>query len=263
MIVRLFRVPNKKNSHPPEPKVPSGERVYVIGDIHGRSDLLEALHARIEQDLKNGSVSKATVVYLGDYIDRGPDSSGVLELLCNISSDPISRILIKGNHETMLLRFLEDPQYGIHWRQYGGTETILSYRVDLNTAIMSGGMTMLAAELERKIPSRHLNLLRSLTSSAVIGDYFFCHAGVRPGIELERQREEDLLWIRDVFLESDKDFGKIIVHGHSPHAEPQVLPNRINIDTGAYATGRLTCLVLEGEERRFLIEDAKSLHPLS
>jgi serine/threonine protein phosphatase 1 len=122
---------------------------------------------------------------------------------------------------------------------------------------MSGGMTALVAEFSRRIPSRHLNLLRSLTLSATIGDYFFCHAGVRPGIELERQREEDLLWIRDMFLESDEDFGKIIVHGHSPHAEPEVLPNRINIDTGAYATGRLTCLVLEGEERRFLMEEAK------
>jgi serine/threonine protein phosphatase 1 len=247
---RLFDGGPREPQTPPQ--VPAGTRVYAVGDIHGRSDLLDALHGVIGADLENSPAENAVIVYVGDYVDRGMDSAGVLDRLCGPPPSGVTRIPLKGNHEAMLLRFLDEPETGGLWRQYGGTETLLSYRVDMAEAIARGGLTALAEELARLLPPAHLNFLRSLKTFAVIGDYFFCHAGVRPGAPLVQQREADLLWIRDVFLKSDRYFGKVVVHGHTPAEEPEVRPNRICVDTGAYATHRLTCVVLEGQEQRFL-----------
>lgn len=253
MVARLFNLSKKaKRSSPPR----VSERVYAVGDIHGRADLLDALHVKIIADLSHSTPAKATLVYLGDYVDRGPNSFGVLERLCGDPVAGVDRVFLKGNHEAMLLDFLADAASGMSWRQLGGLETILSYHVDIQSAMTRGGIAAIAEEFRRKFPASHRAFLQSLVTFTFLGDYFFCHAGVRPGIELESQSENDLLWIREPFLSSLQDHGKVIVHGHTPVAEPEVRSNRINIDTTAYLTHRLTCLVLEGEERRFLITDA-------
>ncbi len=234
------------------PRLPEGIRVYAIGDIHGRSDLLDLVHQRIGEDISAGRPPECHIIYLGDYIDRGHDSCGVLKRLSGPPPFAMKRTLLSGNHEQMLLRFLEDGSSTPLWREFGGLETLLSYRIDVHAAIGTPGFPGLGAELAKRMPPQHREFLKSLTPSVSVGDYFFCHAGVRPGIALEDQRERDLLWIRDEFLESGAFFGKMIVHGHSPVERPDFRANRINIDTAAYLTGRLTCLVLEGAEQRTL-----------
>jgi serine/threonine protein phosphatase 1 len=227
-------------------------RVYAIGDIHGRSDLLDMLHHKIGEDLSANRPPECHIVYLGDYIDRGHDSCGVLKRLSGPAPFALKRTLLMGNHEQMLLRFLEDGSNTALWRQFGGMETLLSYRIDVNAALATPGFPGLGAELANRMPPQHREFLTSLVPSVSIGDYFFCHAGVRPGVALEDQQERDLFWIRDEFLGARTFFGKVVVHGHSPVEKPDFRSNRINIDTAAYLTGRLTCLVLEGEEQRTL-----------
>jgi serine/threonine protein phosphatase 1 len=232
--------------------VPDGVRVYAIGDIHGRADLLDRLHALIEADFASKTASIVHIVYLGDYVDRGPDSSGVVERLAEGPKGFVQVSLLRGNHEEMLLRFIEDSSVGPTWRQLGGLETLLSYGVDVARVLKENGYSGLSEQFRENLPLRHLTLFGQLEPSITIGDYFFCHAGVRPGIPLEQQKQQDMLWIRDQFLDATEDFGKIVVHGHSPVDHPVFRKNRINIDTGAYATGQLTCLVLEGRSRRIL-----------
>jgi serine/threonine protein phosphatase 1 len=226
--------------------------VYVIGDIHGRADLLDRQRALIDADFAAKRAAIVHLVYLGDYVDRGPDSFGVLERLTQGARDFVHVTLLRGNHEEMLLRFLEDPAVGPAWRQLGGLETLLSYGVDVGRVLKDSGYSGLSEKFGENLPLHHRNLLAQLQSSLAIGDYFFCHAGVRPGIPLEEQQQRDLLWIRDPFLDATEDFGKVIVHGHSPVDSPVFRGNRINIDTGAYATGKLTCLVLEGHTQRII-----------
>jgi serine/threonine protein phosphatase 1 len=161
-------------------------------------------------------------------------------------------VALKGNHEALFDSFLADPEVGDHWRKLGGLETLHSYGVPVSLLMRVRDYEEAAARLREALPVKHLNFLRSLKTSYTHGKYFFCHAGIRPGVPLDRQREEDLIWIRDEFLNSTLDFGKIIVHGHTPIPEPEVLPNRINLDTGAFATGNLSCLVLEDSKHRFL-----------
>jgi len=193
----------------------------------------------------------ALTVTLGDYIDRGPQSRGVIERL-SVNPFPTLYVALKGNHETLLEAFLADPSVGAHWRRLGGLETIASFGVPVQQLMLGRNYEDAAAQLRKALTQQHRDFLASLKTSVVVGRYFLCHAGVRPGVPLDRQREDDLLWIRDEFLNSTEDFGKIVVHGHTPVAEPEVLPNRINIDTGAFMTGRLTCVVLEKDRHRFL-----------
>jgi serine/threonine protein phosphatase 1 len=235
----------------PAARAPEGTRIYAVGDIHGRSDLLDLLHARIEEDLGLSPVENAFIIYVGDYVDRGPDSRGVIERLLAPAPASASRILLKGNHEAMLLQFLAAPETGAEWRQFGGMETLLSYGVDIRT-MAPDGYAALADQFARKLPAAHLGLFESLKTFTTTGDYFFCHAGVRPGTPLPQQKESDLLWIRDAFLRSDADFGKVVVHGHTPTEELCIRANRICVDAGAYATHRLRCVALEGDRRRFL-----------
>ena len=226
-------------------------RTYVIGDIHGRADVLDKMVKEIERDLKEYPAADGVTVTLGDYVDRGPNSRGVLDrLACN--PFPTRYIALKGNHEAMFEAFLHDPTVASQWRRFGGLETLHSYGVPVAAVMIGKGFEEASNALRQAVPQEHLRFLESLKLSLSVGDYFLCHAGVRPGVPLEDQSAEDLLWIREEFLNSKISFGKIVVHGHTPIASPEVLPTRINIDTGAFATGRLTCLVLDGASRRFL-----------
>jgi serine/threonine protein phosphatase 1 len=225
-------------------------RLYVIGDIHGRLDLLERAIAAIEQDVAAHG-SHALTVTLGDYIDRGPKSRGVLDCLM-ANPFPTPHVALKGNHEVLLESFLADPTVGQHWRRLGGLETLHSYGVSVGGLMMGKNYDEAADQLRAAMPAEHLKFLQLMKTSYSHGKYFLCHAGVRPGVPLDRQNDEDLLWIRDEFLSSKMNFGKIVVHGHTPVEAPEVLPNRINIDTGAFATGQLTCVVLDESGHRFL-----------
>ena len=226
-------------------------RIYVIGDIHGRSDLLDQMVEAIKRDLDKNPAADGLTVTLGDYVDRGPDSRGVLDRLAR-NPFPTKYIALKGNHEELFEAFLNDPSVASQWRRLGGLETLHSYGVSVTAVMVGKGFEEASRALLKAVPEEHLRFLATLKLSMSVGEYFLCHAGVRPGIPLERQRAEDLLWIRDEFLNSRTSFGKVVVHGHTPVASPEVLPTRINIDTGAFATGRLTCLVLEPGRRRFL-----------
>jgi serine/threonine protein phosphatase 1 len=226
-------------------------RLYVIGDIHGRLDLLNRAIAAIEQDVAAHG-SHALTVTLGDYIDRGPQSRGVLDRLMT-NPFPTPHVALKGNHEVLLESFLADPAVGQHWRRLGGLETLHSYGIAVAGLMVGKNYEEAANQLRVAMPAAHLKFLQEMKISYNHGKYFLCHAGVRPDVPLDRQSDEDLLWIRDEFLRSKMNFGKIVVHGHTPVEVPEVLPNRINIDTGAFATGRLTCVVLNESGHRFLI----------
>jgi serine/threonine protein phosphatase 1 len=225
-------------------------RLYVIGDIHGRLDLLDRMIDVIRSDVEEHGAEALTVT-LGDYIDRGPNSRGVLDRLAS-NPFPTPYIALKGNHEALLEAFLADPAVAKHWRAVGGAETLHSYGVPASGIMFERNYAEAAERLRDALPQEHMRFLLSMKTWLSHGRYFLCHAGIRPGVPLERQEEEDLLWIRGDFLTTKIDFGKIVVHGHTPRLEPEVLPNRINVDTGAFATGRLTCVVLDGGSHRFL-----------
>jgi serine/threonine protein phosphatase 1 len=222
-----------------------------VGDIHGRDDLLREMAERVEADMKTRSFDQAVTIFLGDYIDRGPGSKRVIEKLAS-GEWPTSVIALAGNHEDFLLTFLNDAGFLAFWRSQGGLETLHSYEVDVGPALAGRDFEELQAAFRVRLPKQHLDFLEALKVSTSIGDYFFCHAGVRPGVALDRQDRDDLLNIREPFLSSEVEHGKLVVHGHTPGVAPEVRPNRIGIDTAAYATGRLTCLVLEKDQQRFL-----------
>lgn len=232
--------------------LPDTGRLYVIGDIHGRSDLLDRMVGEIANDLTARPIAASLVVTVGDYVDRGPDSRGVIERLLR-NPFPTRLIALKGNHELLLEGFLLDPQVADHWRRYGGLETLQSYGVPVGDVMRGKEYPAAALALAHAIPAEHFDFLGSLRTSLTVGNYFICHAGVRPGVPLDRQTEEDLLWIREPFLASRTDFGKVIVHGHTPAEQPELLPNRINVDTGAFMTGRLTCAALDADGVRFIV----------
>jgi serine/threonine protein phosphatase 1 len=232
-------------------RVPEGVRIYAIGDIHGRVDLLDALLDRIEADAARRPSTHAIEIYLGDYVDRGTSSHSVLERLAT-HEHRHRRIFLKGNHDTFITDFIKSPSVLEAWQHIGGLETLMSYGIRPTINADAATRSRLAADFDRVLPDSHRRFLCHLKSSFECGDFFFVHAGVRPGVALNKQRDEDLLWIRQDFLLCEDDFGKTIVHGHTPVLDPEIRSNRINIDTGAYATGRLTCLVLEGETIRFI-----------
>jgi serine/threonine protein phosphatase 1 len=226
-------------------------RLYVIGDIHGRSDLLDRIVDEIDRDMQSLDGREALTITLGDYIDRGADSFGVLERLVR-NPFPTWYVALKGNHEEFLENFLTDPSLAEVWRHNGGLQTLYSYGIRISDLMLGKGFEKAARALSAAMPKEHLAFIASLKPWASMNGYFFCHAGIRPGVPLEQQSLHDLLWIREEFLNSDEDFGKMIVHGHTPNERPEIRPNRINIDTGAFATGRLTCLVIDRGRSRFL-----------
>lgn len=227
------------------PSLPSGQRIYAVGDIHGRVDLLDEMLARIEADVTLRPTQRSLYVFLGDYIDRGPSSRESIDRLIRHAATN-ECVFLKGNHEQIALRCLSERGLFDQWLRLGGLETLISYGVSPETLASGRQIAEMQAAFHGALPPAHLRFFRDLQSSFASGDFFFAHAGVRPNVELSHQKENDLLWIREEFLSSNEDFGKIIVHGHTPALEPEVGPNRINIDTGAFATGRLTCLVIEG-----------------
>ena len=230
--------------------VPDGVRVYAIGDIHGCSEQLDRLMAMIRDD-HGADGLEPWLVFLGDYVDRGPDSKGVIERLL-LAPEGFNLVCLLGNHDQTLLDFLEDSTVYRSWRGFGAPETLLSYGVLPPRFDDERDFVTAQIQLARALPQSHLVFLQNLQNSVAIGGYFFVHAGARPGIALDKQVSQDMLWIRDEFLGSNYDFGKTVVHGHTPLPEAVRRANRISVDTGAYATGRLTAAVLEGETCRFL-----------
>jgi len=228
-------------------RVPEGRAVYAIGDIHGCLAPLARLERKILADATARGAKERVIVYLGDYIDRGPDSAAVLDHLIERPLPGFRTVHLCGNHEDYMLRFLADPSVGSDWHYNGGDATLGSYGLD-----PAGEWRRLRAELAQALPLRHRRFLERLRLFHIEGDYLFVHAGIRPGLPLERQSREDLLWIRGSFLNSERRHEKIVVHGHSITREADIRPNRIGIDTGAFLSGRLTCLALEGTERRLL-----------
>jgi serine/threonine protein phosphatase 1 len=236
------------------PKVPPGRRIYAIGDIHGRADLLQKLHTLIAEDAAAAPAhTQKTIVYLGDYVDRGLNSREVLDILLAPAPPGLAAVHLKGNHEEAMVRFLDDVAIGPAWFAMGGDATAYSYGVGLPKGLASEArFGHVWAEMTRRVPTAHVAFLKALPLTYSAGDYFFTHAGARPGIPLDQQSPDDLLWIREEFLAAPGGWDKVVVHGHSATHRPETLPHRIGIDTGAYATSVLTCLVLEGTERRFL-----------
>lgn len=236
-------------------RMPADTVVYAIGDIHGRRDLLETIHARIADDAQTSTSSRRLLIYLGDYVSRGADSPGVVERVRQWLPAGFERITLKGNHEDLLLRFLAgELDAGNHWFDYGGLDTLASYgvRIPDRTVRNAGNAALLRDRFAVSLPPAHLEFFRSLLVRYRCGDYLFVHGGVRPGVPLAAQTDHDCMWIRKPFLESTADHGAVIVHGHSIGAEPEARCNRIGIDTGACCSGVLTCLVLEGSSHRFL-----------
>lgn len=234
------------------PSGPPGARAYAVGDVHGRLDLLDAMLARIAADLDERPVGKAFLVFLGDLIDRGPDSRGVIERLQGLSMPPTRNIFIAGNHEEFLLEVLDSNADLVgNWLNYGGLECAASYGLSEGWLLNAAPQTV-CIEMARRVPASHQAFLRAMGDSFRFGDYLFVHAGVRPGVALEDQRPKDLRWIREEFLNDRTDHGAVVVHGHTIVEAPQERANRIGIDTGAYRTGVLTAIVIEGAGRRYL-----------
>lgn len=249
MVLTRWRKPAPAPAPRRPPSVPAGRRIYAVGDIHGRADLLEAMAMIIAEDLAARPGPEATTVFLGDYVDRGPDSRQVIDQLVR-GDFPTAIVTLRGNHEEIMSGFLSGDVDAAYYDQLGGDATLNSYGLDTAAVTWAGKAeraTMLGA-----IPLDHRRFLDDLRLSESVGDYFFCHAGARPGVALDRQSAEDLMWIRDEFLTSTYDFGKVVVHGHTPVRSPLIRPNAIGIDTHAFASGILTALVLEGPDRRFL-----------
>ena len=239
---------------PSHSSIPEGQLLYAVGDIHGRLDLLEALLGQIVEDAgASEGVDRRDLVFLGDYVDRGPESSGVVEKLLTGLPSGFNTHFLKGNHEAILFDFLEEAWRLEHWLMNGGAATMRSYGVDTERlARLAAPPELWQQTFAEALPETHLRFFKSLRLSVAIGDYLFVHAGIKPGVPLEAQSEADLIWIREPFLSHAAPFGKIVVHGHTPGTAPVTRPNRIGIDTGAVFSGRLTALRLQDDSRKFL-----------
>lgn len=239
----LYRYSTRKNT-----------RVYAIGDIHGNRDKLSRMRRAIDDDLAaTWPPDHIFEIYLGDYIDRGPDSAGVIDHLLRLKErgDSIERRFLCGNHEAGLLTFLRDPGFGPLWQQWGMESTIASYDIDPEMIYRKGFVAVRDA-LAQVMPTAHKNFFHELETYLQLGDYVFVHAGIRPGIDLVQQDFEDFTFIREPFLQDERDFGFRVVHGHTPVPDVEIHANRINIDTGAFVYGTLSCAVLEGTDARVL-----------
>ncbi|HET6522308.1 MAG TPA: metallophosphoesterase family protein [Geminicoccaceae bacterium] len=259
MLKRLFQRGRPAPNEVPlvagrQPRLPEGVRIYAVGDVHGRIDLLRRLEAMIVQDVQaTGWFLQNLLVFIGDYVDRGFHSREVLEHLVHPPRDGLIRVHLLGNHDVWLREYARGEPVSPAWLRFGGDATLASYGVPIEPGEPEE-RTLDAARplLQSRLPATHLAFLGRLELAFSIGDYFFCHAGIRPTASLADQNPDDLIWIRDPFLDWRGDIGKIVVHGHTIEEQPAIRRNRIGIDTGAYSTGNLTCLVIEGRSRRFL-----------
>lgn len=238
------------------PRIEPGRRIYAVGDLHGRFDLLQTLLKRILGDLFRFPTRRAELVFLGDYLSRGPGSGKVLDFLAERAPLlPLPVVMLRGNHEDMALRFLDEGDLwaGNAWLNNGGEAVFTAYGVPLPPAPRSDDdLRGLAARLTAAMPARHLDLLRGLAISHRSGDYLFVHGGLMPKVPLAEQSKHDMMWLREPFL-SDRALHEVfVVHGHTPQTMPEIRPGRINVDTRASESGILTAVVLEGSERRFL-----------
>lgn len=256
MISRLLgrrRAP----SHINRAEAPEGMRLYAIGDMHGRLDLLTELLALIEADHRMRTPARCRIIGLGDYIDRGPDSARLLDRLAAGPPRWAEWVLLRGNHEQSLIDILEHEdieaaaQILASWKIYGGAEALLSWGAGAQLAYGDDHAAAVTF-LQTRVSPAQRRVLHAMGHVHRAGDYCFVHAGVRPGVPIDTQSVDDLLWIRGEFLQSDADFGAVIVHGHTPSDVPELLPNRINVDTEAWRSGRLTAVALEGTEQRII-----------
>lgn len=245
----MFR---KKPPREGEPLGAPGHRAYVVGDVHGRLDLLDRLLGSIQTDLERRPAKKSVLVFVGDLIDRGPDSAGVIERLSSYDRPGVRPVFLLGNHEEVLLRILDgDVSLVLDWLSFGGAQCLASYGLDPAPLRELEPSAALAA-IRDAVPAAHSRFLQGFADTFRFGDYLIVHAGIRPGIELSQQLQSDLRWIRHPFLGDDSDHGFVVVHGHTISDEVEIRDNRIGIDTGAYSSGVLTALAIEGEKRWFL-----------
>lgn len=244
-----MRISSSTPSRSVAASAPTGTRIYAVGDIHGRADLLRDVTARIDDDIRRRPIARTVEVYLGDYIDRGPDSRTVIDLLA-VRLVGNRAVCLRGNHEAVMEGFLQEPAILEDWLQLGGMQTLASYGIELHDG------TETAADLHRRFldtfPRAHELFMQCLRYQFSCGDFLFVHAGIRPNVPIDHQNPNDLIWIRQEFLDSAQDHGHFIVHGHTPVPHPDIRHNRINIDTGAWKTGTLTCIAIEGSAILFL-----------
>ena len=226
--------------------LPPGQRVYAIGDVHGCLDRLVSVHEQIAEDLATRPADEAVLVHLGDYVDRGLDSAQVVEWLRAGAPVPVDRVVnLMGNHEDMMIQALAgtNKEANSNWLSNGGADSLLSWEINRKVP---------PAEWAARVPEEHQAFLRGLETSVRFGNYLFVHAGIRPGVSLDKQEKQDMLWIREPFLSWKTAFDAVVVHGHTPRHEPVVRPNRVGIDTGAVMGGVLTCVVLEDDKLGFI-----------
>jgi len=243
-----------------QPQLPAGHRLYAIGDIHGRDDLLQQLLGEIEADHAARGPARLVIVFLGDLIDRGPGSAAVVERLRTYRPDGARLVFLAGNHEEVLLRIVGgEARLVPDWLRFGGVECLHSYGVDPDR-LRAMSPSRAVATVREALPAAHVQFLRSFEDSFRAGDYLFVHAGIRPGIPLEEQSRTDLRWIREPFLGDRADHGFVVVHGHTIREEVEIFQNRIGIDTGAYRYGILTALALQGTDRWFI--DARQVEKI-
>ncbi|ASK87438.1 metallophosphoesterase family protein [Sphingorhabdus sp. SMR4y] len=251
MLNRLLR--RKKASRPIDhATIPDGRRVYAIGDVHGRNDLLLQLLDQIIKDDSERDNAESEIIFLGDLVDRGPDSAGVLDTAMRIKEELGNVRFLMGNHEEVYLSAVTGEEKAVRFfNRIGGRETILSYDISMKEYIELD-MAQLAARIPELFPRHHIDFIAGFEDQVIIGDYAFVHAGIRPGLPISEQRQKDLRWIREDFLSAQEDHEKVIVYGHTISDEVVEAGNRIGIDTGAYYSGKLTALALQGSERWYL-----------
>jgi serine/threonine protein phosphatase 1 len=244
------------SGQPHKPYGKEGARAYAIGDVHGCLQLLNQLLQQIEEDLRRKPTERAFLIFLGDLIDRGPDSAGVVERLLRYRHPVLRPVFLAGNHEEYFLRVL-DGERGVldTWLKYGGNECVASYGLSPDQ-LLSLPEDQALSLLRSKVPAEHRRFIESFGDTFRFGDYLFVHAGIRPGLPLEEQSPSDLRWIREPFLQDSGDHGFVVVHGHTIFDEVDERLNRVGIDTGAYRTGVLTCLVVDWDERYILAAPA-------
>jgi len=249
-LLKLFTKTPEAAPH----NAPENTRIYAIGDIHGTLPPLLELHERImAEEKKRAPKERKVIIYLGDYIDRGLQSKEVIEHLISAPLPGFEQIFIKGNHEHAMMEFLRGPERKDTWLLWGGDATIQGYGVPLEHHLFNNiNLKEIATSLAKKIPETHKKFFSKLRIQHIEGDYIFVHAGFRPGIPLAEQQDEDKMMIRDEFIYSPKNFGKTVVFGHTIFNEPFIASGRIGVDTGSYASGKLTAAVLENDKIDFI-----------